>query len=99
MPSRSRQNVGSERVMNTLPFHPYAPRTSAAPRGSRWAATVFLTLWRLARSMHGHASRPQVDATAEANHVRAIAMEIRRSDPRFADDLFAAADRHEQLHG
>jgi len=26
-------------------------------------------------------------------------MEIRRHDPRFADDLLAAADRHERLYG
>ncbi|HET7864032.1 MAG TPA: hypothetical protein VFL86_06445 [Burkholderiaceae bacterium] len=35
----------------------------------------------------------------EANRVRNLAMDYMRHDPRFAADLFAAADRHESLHG
>ena len=31
----------------------------------------------------------------EAAEVRAWAETVRRTDPRFADDLFSAADRHE----
>jgi hypothetical protein len=37
-------------------------------------------------------------ATAEANRVRNLAMGYMRHDPRFAADLFAAADRHEEQH-
>jgi hypothetical protein len=28
-----------------------------------------------------------------------MAWELQRTDPRFAAELFAAADRHERLHG
>jgi hypothetical protein len=38
-------------------------------------------------------------AAVEANRVRNLAMDCMRHDPRFAADLFAAADRHEDLHG
>jgi hypothetical protein len=37
--------------------------------------------------------------TQEAQEVRDMAYEVQRMDPRFAAELFAAADRHEQLHG
>jgi hypothetical protein len=36
------------------------------------------------------------DRVREAAEVRDMAMKVQRSDPRFADDLFAAADRHER---
>jgi hypothetical protein len=85
--------------MSALHFYPSVAEAAAPPRGSRWAAAGFLALWRSATALRRQASRPRVDATAEANRVRAIAMDIRHSDPRFAEDLFAAADRHEQLHG
>ena len=35
------------------------------------------------------------DRIREAAEVRAWAETVRRTDPRFADDLFSAADRHE----
>jgi hypothetical protein len=35
------------------------------------------------------------DLVREASQVRARAESVRRTDRRFADDLFAAADRHE----
>jgi hypothetical protein len=35
------------------------------------------------------------DAAAEAASVRALADTYRQSDPSFASDLYAAADRHE----
>jgi hypothetical protein len=38
-------------------------------------------------------------AALEANRVRNLAMDYMSHDPRFAADLFAAADRHEELHG
>lgn len=39
------------------------------------------------------------DPAAEAAEVRAMAQALLRKDPRFAADLFAAADRHEIEHG
>jgi hypothetical protein len=38
---------------------------------------------------------PPRDLAREAAEVRTWAESVRRTDPRFADDLFAAADRHE----
>jgi hypothetical protein len=37
-------------------------------------------------------------AAEEAADVRALADQYRRSDPGFASDLYAAADRHEREH-
>jgi hypothetical protein len=31
--------------------------------------------------------------------VRELALEVQQTDPRFAAELLAAADRHERLHG
>jgi hypothetical protein len=39
------------------------------------------------------------NAVQEAADVRALAQSFVRSDPSFAADLFAAADRHESLFG
>lgn len=44
-------------------------------------------------------ARKEASAFVEANRVRNLAMDYMRHDPRFAADLFAAADRHEALHG
>lgn len=41
---------------------------------------------------------PGDDAVLAARKVRSYAMRLRISDPRMADDLIAAADRHERLH-
>jgi hypothetical protein len=38
-------------------------------------------------------------AAAEAAGVRALANRYRHSDPGFASDLYAAADRHERAFG
>ena len=40
---------------------------------------------------------PLRDPVREAAEVRTLAQSIRGHDPRFAADLFAAADRHEAL--
>jgi hypothetical protein len=77
-----------------------APRVGpAVPRGARSAATVFLALWRLAAAL-GRSARPAPRTpTQQAREVRDLALEVQRRDPRFAADLFAAADRHERIHG
>ena len=79
--------------MNTLPMNTSLTvgRTPAAlPSLWKWA-----TRW-LVSARPGPRAR---NATAEARNVRDMAMEIRRHDPRFADDLLAAADPHERLYG
>jgi len=41
-------------------------------------------------------ARPAVAKNAEAEQLRAFANDFATSDPAFAADLFAAADRHER---
>ena len=45
------------------------------------------------------AAPPTRDRVREACEVRAWTEKVRAMDPRFAADLFAAADRHERLGG
>jgi len=42
-------------------------------------------------------TRTQRDRVREMAEVRALADSVRLSDPGFAEDLFAAADRYENL--
>jgi hypothetical protein len=77
-----------------------APRVGPSiPRGSRYAALIFIALWRalasVGRSAPPRASSPQQDA----QEVRELAWLYRETDPGFAADLAAAADRHDQMHG
>ena len=84
--------------MSTLPMDP-SRAVQAHPPGTRFAAVAYQWLWRLAGLLGRRQITPVRDAAAEANAVRELALEVRRHDPRFADDLFAAADRHERLYG
>lgn len=75
------------------------PAPVAAPRGAAWAAALFtVVLQRLAR-----ASRATAEASArlqrgrDAAALRRYAVEVGRTDPSFAADLYAAADRHMEL--
>lgn len=90
--------------MTTLKFQ-VAPRVGpAVPRGARVAAALAAALlaalqqigdaWRRRRK-----GAPTLSPAEEAAAVREMAWRIRDSDPGFAADLFAAADRHERLYG
>lgn len=73
-----------------------APAVSSALREllqatANLAAAVYATLFKTAA--------PQaLTAFEEAEQVRQLAESYTDSDPGFASDLFAAADRHEVLH-
>jgi hypothetical protein len=69
------------------------------PRGSRYAALVFLALWRSLAAIGRSAGRRRPHPAEEARQVRELARSYRDTDPGFAADLLAAADRHELLHG
>jgi hypothetical protein len=56
-----------------------------------------LLLMAAARADHAPAVARQLRAAGEAAKVRQLAYQRQKSDPRFAADLFAAADRHERL--
>jgi len=79
-----------ELPMNTSTLIMNALTAGAAPDGPvgglrTWLETTFDAL------------RPARSRTEEANEVRAVAARMRRSDPGFAADLYAAADRHDGL--
>lgn len=56
-----------------------------------WLKAAFARLWSPSAAK---APAPR-DLAREAAEVRDWAESVRRTDPRFAQDLFAAADRHE----
>jgi hypothetical protein len=77
----------------------YAAAQVNAPRGSVWAASAALSAWGLLLRLFGQPARAKATSPlAEAAAVRALAREFMTSDPGFAADLFAAADRHEGLY-
>ena len=77
-----------------------APRVGPVnPRGSRLAAAMFIALWRAIERLGQRAPPRAKSPTQEAQEVRDMAWEYQRTDPRFAAELYAAADRHERLHG
>ena len=85
--------------MSTLHIHANATAPATEPRGARWAAAGYVALWQRVERVLQRRSGAARRAVADANRVRRVAEQHQRSDPRFAQDLFAAADRHERLHG
>jgi hypothetical protein len=75
-----------------------APAQVVAPRGATWAAEAFASLlnWIEAAGVQRHQRIEQAGRQAEAARVRLYAQDVLAQDPRFAADLFAAADRHER---
>lgn len=74
------------------------PAKVAEPRGAAWAATAFARLlnWMENSAARRQAAREESSRISEAARVRLYAQEVMAQDPRFAADLFAAADRHER---
>lgn len=68
------------------------------------ARSVVTAVWAAAsaalrqRGSRGSASALALSPAEEAARVRALAGTYLKSDPGFAADLFAAADRHERAH-
>ena len=81
--------------MTTLTVH--VPTRIAAPRAAWIAAAAFarvlqvLHISQRARSERKQRSRSESDVAG----VRRYAQQMMEIDPRFASELFAAADRHE----
>jgi len=82
--------------MNTLPLQPAAGtgRFRNFDGLTRW--------WQAARGAAGRRAadtKPTPrEVIAAAGQVRELALAYRHVNPRFADDLYAAADRHERLY-
>ena len=77
------------------------PIAVATPPGAVWAATAWIAVSRLGLQLQAwvrqHGGRAAViGRVSEANRLRHVARGFMSSDPRFAADLFAAADRHER---
>jgi hypothetical protein len=70
-------------VMSSLP---------RAPRGAQLIALLYDAIERLVRRLE--ARRAANARAAEAEMVRRYARSMQDSDPSFAADLYAAADRH-----
>jgi hypothetical protein len=75
------------------------PAPVAAPRGALWAASAAAAVLRAFASRRIPADtlarEAQAERQAEAAKVRRLADQWHAVDPRFAADLYAAADRHE----
>lgn len=87
--------------MNTA-THPPITVTQGQPAWTDTLAKIVESARQRALALWGAEAAPStkdISATAEANRVRNLAMDYMRHDPRFAADLFAAADRHEELQG
>lgn len=74
--------------------------TIPTPRGAIWAARGAVAAWRLvagvfAARRDAKQARAAMQAARDAAHVRALARLHASTDPGFASDLMAAADRHE----
>ena len=68
------------------------------PRGALWAARAASALWRALVRKPRELSAAEVSAQ-EVARVRALARHHMATDPGFAADLMAAADRHEAKAG
>ena len=82
-------------------FITHNPIAVQTPRAAAWAASAWISVSRAAHHVQGlfrqHGARAGfVGRTSEANRLRTVAQGFMSSDPRFAADLFAAADRHER---
>ncbi len=83
-------------TLNAVSLPQNAQPTVGASLQALWVAGKSLTvaLWQVA------VGAGRVQATTrfeEAEELRTYAASIQKSDPDFASDLFAAADRHEGL--
>jgi len=63
------------------------------------AAAKFLKALPAALQPRNPSMNRQLSPSDEACRVRELALSYLKTDPGFAADLFAAADRHEQIHG
>lgn len=74
--------------------------TATLTHAQSQSSTLFATVRHLFaggfKAFRASANRP-MSRQEEAAELRAIANDVARGDPRFAQDLYAAADRHELM--
>lgn len=71
------------------------PIMALAPSATQFFLDRCRQVWHAATAKTEPAARSMADELAD---VRALADSYRKSDPGFASDLYAAADRHERAH-
>ena len=86
----------SSTTLNGLSLPQNAQPTVGASLQALWVAgqNLALALWQ---SAFGAKPAQAQTAFEEAEALRSYAAQIQNSDPAFAADLFAAADRHEGI--
>lgn len=85
--------------MTTLTLYAAPTVAPENPLGARAGAAVFVALYRLASGLVRSLAWRSGDELVDVQSVRDLARRHQASDPAFAADLLAAADRHELLHG
>ncbi len=77
----------------------HLPASAAPGQGHPLLATAYRNLRQAVTRAFARRATPEPSVAEEARYVRDLAATHQRSDPRFAAELYAAADRHERLHG
>ena len=90
--------------MTSTTLRKQTPRTKALVGSGHSLDALSFALHQVLVALRTAVKRPVrapevFSAAQEANKVRRLADSHARSDPRFASDLYAAADRHEAIHG
>lgn len=80
-------------ISNSAPAQPSS--VGDALRGLAVAAHSLVSALWAAASARSHVAPQALTRCEEANELRAFASTLAASDPGFASDLYAAADRHE----
>ncbi len=70
------------------------PAPIAVPRGSVWAAQAAVALRDALQQLFARRAAAPGSRAAQAEALRQYALSVQQSDPGFAADLYAAADRH-----
>ena len=78
--------------MSTITLTSVVESLPRAPRGAQLFALLFDATERLVRRID--AARAAHTSASEAEQVRRFARSLQDTDPGFAADLYAAADRH-----
>jgi hypothetical protein len=84
-------------MMTSMTFQAASPFFMRPPRGARWAAVAFLRLIEALDLSRVSATARRHSRVEEAESVRAMARSLEATEPGFAADLYAAANRHEAL--
>lgn len=82
-------------MSTTISLNVTQPRL--APRAAASIGDLFAAALAMIMPAADRPAAPR-DPAREAARVRAMAQNYVRTDPRFASELFAAADRHEALY-